>query len=118
MILSFLLANKSEAISRKKNAPSIRKAESSADCKPFIKANLATGPFTAKKKSPKLMKLYPRSPFDLNKVGLLIDMLLILVGYPLEPTSHRSFSNLASSPIVNLEFFLNKSSGRLGRPLI
>ena len=71
-----------------------------------------------KKKSPKLMKLYPRSPFDLNKVGLLIDMLLILVGYPLEPTSHRSFSNLACSPIVNLEFFLNKSAGRLGRPLI
>jgi hypothetical protein len=50
--LSFLRANKSEAIKRKKNAPSIRKAESSADCKPLINANFATGPFTAKKKSP------------------------------------------------------------------
>jgi hypothetical protein len=50
--LSFLRANKSEAIKRKKNAPSIRKAESSADCKPLINANFATGPLTAKKKSP------------------------------------------------------------------
>jgi len=55
--LSFFLANKSDAIKRKKNAPSIRKAESCADSKPFIKANFATGPFTAKKNRPKLMKL-------------------------------------------------------------
>jgi hypothetical protein len=49
---SFFLANKREVTKRKKNAPSIRKAESSADSKPLIKANFATGPFTAKKKSP------------------------------------------------------------------
>ena len=46
------LEKKSDMMSKQINAPSILKAESSADCKPFTNPNFATGPFTAKKKSP------------------------------------------------------------------
>jgi len=43
-------------ISKQTKAPSILKAESSADCKPFTRTNFATGPLTAKKKSPVVIK--------------------------------------------------------------
>ena len=52
MNFNCFLEKKSDMMSKQINAPSILKAESSADCKPFTNPNFATGPFTAKKKSP------------------------------------------------------------------